>query len=80
MFAALFLAPELFHFYGETNFFRWAAEIGDFFKVVSHLQEYCGSAAFWAGFIHVRFPSALPPFGSQPRSGTWKDKVAVVRA
>jgi len=49
MFAALFLAPELFHFYGETNFFRWATKIGDFFKVVSHLHENCGSAAFWAG-------------------------------
>jgi hypothetical protein len=42
----LFLAPELIHFYGDTDLFRWATKIGDFFKVVSHFHEYCSSAAF----------------------------------
>jgi hypothetical protein len=56
MFAALFLAPKLFHLHGEPNFPRWATEVGDFFKVVSQLQENCKSAAFWADFNHVRFP------------------------
>jgi hypothetical protein len=53
MLAALFLAPEFFHFYGNTDFLRWAIKFGDFLKVFSHLQECCSSAAFWAGFTHV---------------------------
>jgi hypothetical protein len=47
VFAGLFLAPELFHPYGEADLFRWVTEIVYFFKFVSRLQENCSSAAFW---------------------------------
>src|SRR5947209_814019 len=56
MFAALFLAPELFHFHREPDYSSWASNIGDFFKILGHLQEDCSSAAFWAGFNHAHFP------------------------
>lgn len=48
MLAAWFLTPELLHIYRESDLFRWAAKIGDFFKFFSDLQESCRSAAFWA--------------------------------
>jgi len=56
MFATLFLAPELFHLHRETNLPRWAARIGDFFKLVSRLQQDRNSAALGTGFNHVRIP------------------------
>ena len=64
MFAALFLAPELFHFHGEPDYSSWTTNIWHFFKIFPHFQEDRSSAAFWAGFDHAHFP----PLGAIPYS------------
>src|SRR5438067_141966 len=49
MFAGWFLTPELFHLHRDTDIVHRATEVGDFFKLVSHLQECCSSVAFRTG-------------------------------